>query len=252
MALGKLYVPKGEAYETAHQVLQKEKVYACNVAMGCSNACKYCYVGKATRGRVTRGSMEFPAEYPHVMVHNQLERGLKPEGVFLSFLTDPFLPCNTENTIKLVNLLRESDIEVAVLTKLYPYPQYLKDIKYGMTFITYDKDFWREYEPNTLSPHIRWQILFDIHRWGYYTWLSLEPVPPPSILHHNLIEELETFLFVDFIIFGKWNYDKRANTGLARQYYKRTINEFIDFCKTYGIRYHIKKKTMEFAFGGER
>jgi len=41
--LGELYKPKGLALETAQAVLEVEKPYACNVAIGCSNDCRYCY-----------------------------------------------------------------------------------------------------------------------------------------------------------------------------------------------------------------
>ena len=52
--------------------------------------------------------------------------------------------------------------------------------------------------------------------------------------------------FVDFIILGKWNYDKRAKTEKARKEYAKIVPLFEEFCHEYGIHYHIKSDTRKF------
>jgi len=248
--LGELYKPKGEALETAQAVLETENVYACNVAKGCCNACSYCYIPQATRGAVKRGMISYPKEPTYELVKKQLHNGVNPEGVFLSFLTDPFIKPIAKDTMKLIELLQDYGIEVAVLTKLEP-PAVIdgKFLRFGMSIVSSNRKFWRHFEMRTASPIVRYYTLNKLHKAGFYTWLSVEPVPPPAIWKQDLIKQIEPFYFVDFMIFGKWNYDKRASDEKARNYYAETIPRFIDFCKDHGIRYHVKKATMEFALG---
>ena len=87
------------------------------------------------------------------------------------------------------------------------------------------------------------------HKRGEYTWASLEPCPCPGIWKQDLLAVLEELRFADFLILGKWNYDRRAGTAEAREYYRGAVDLFRDFCADHGIRHHVKADTLKFIEG---
>jgi DNA repair photolyase len=244
--LGELYKPKGLALETAQAVLEVENPYACNVALGCSNACLYCYVPKATRRRrYDCIQVRLPAKAPVELIKHQLRRFdlTSKLGVFLSFLTDPFLPQIKKSTEQLIAFLLDQGVTIATLSKLatsYYHSQH------GMTVVSLNRDFWRKFEPNTLEPQRRIAALQDCKGDKEYCWVSMEPYPPSAIYKQNLEALLEELNFVDLIVFGKWNYDPRARTEEARRDYAENVQVLTDFCKSNNIRLHVKSETLKF------
>jgi len=238
---GKLYQPKGLAHETARAVLEVEP-WAVNVAWGCRLGCKYpCYNWFRTKGK-----MAFPKEPPVNLVRKQLEKGLEPKGVFISFGTEPLLEENIENTIAVVNLLRDYGTRVAVLSKMGTLDIDDFEVRHGATIVSFANAFSRTYEPNALDPLIRRQELICASEMGNYTWVSIEPYPCPAIFKQDLKTFLEQLDFVDFLIFGKWNYSSLASTEKAREDYAKAVKIFIEFCEDRNIRYHVKSETMRF------
>jgi len=259
--LGQLYRPRGLALETAQAVLEVENPYACNVASGCSNACLYCYVPRYTYRYVPKLShpnrdnleVKLPKKPPAELVKHQLERYYKfhwgVEGVFLCFLTDPFLPECQRNTEQLINLLiHDYDVKVATLSKLdVPMD---RAVRKGMTLVSSDDDFWKQYEPNTLYPLNRLLTLKTCKReFDDYVWVSMEPYPPSAIYKQRIQDLLEELNFVDLIVFGKWNYSKLASTEQARLEYAENVQVLEDFCKSNNIRVHVKSDTRRFIEG---
>lgn len=116
-----------------------------------------------------------------------------------------------------------------------------------MTIVSVDRDFWRKFEPNTLEPQRRIAALEDCKGDKEYPWVSMEPYPPSAIHKQRIEDLLEELNFVDLIIFGKWNYDKRARTEEARREYAANIAVLTDFCKSNNIRLHIKSDTLKFV-----
>jgi len=253
--LGELYCPSGLALETAKAVLEVDNPHAVNVALGCPNGCLYCYGPLASRqGREKYLNPRYPIYEPIKMVGDQLARGLDVEGVFISFLTDPYLLTHREETERLVNYLLnqqewvDRDIVVATLSKIG-----VSDYSWnrnGMTIVSPYKDFSAKYEPNVPPPNERIKILEEqCYNEGHYCWVSCEPCPVQDIFPYNTYDVFdlwERLRFVDFMVLGKWNYDKRARTEKARLEYQELVMLFEDFCKDYGIRYHIKSDTLNF------
>ena len=117
MGLGELYVPSGLAFETAKAVLGVDNPHAVNVALGCPNGCSYCYGPLASRqGREKYLSARCPKKDPIDLISKQLDKGLEVEGVFISFLTDPFLPELSDKTNDLVRFLLDQGIKTATLS----------------------------------------------------------------------------------------------------------------------------------------
>lgn len=255
--LGELYVPSGPALETAVAVLETEKVRACNVGFGCPNGCAFCYGPLATRqSRENWLNLRLPKESPKALVQRQMVndeplRCLATQGFFLSFLTDPFLPQNIANTNELVGFLLSglNHHVLATLSKLGISEMDYSSLRSGLSVVSLDEDFRKTFEPRTLPLKERLKLLCIAHERGY-SWVSIEPYPCSDIWKQSLEPLLEELKFwgVDFIIFGKWNYDARANTEKARIEYAEDIHILTDFCKSNKVRFHVKSKTVAFAF----
>ena len=245
--LGELYTPKKMAFETAKAVLGVDNPHAVNVALGCPNECSYCYGPLASRqGRKKyHGVLRLPKKDPIDLIKRQIEKGLKVEGVLISFMTDPYLPQLQEKTDELVYYLLEEGIRTATLSKLdvSPYSMNLN----GMTIVSPYEDFTLKYESGAPPPKYRILKLDETH--PGYTWVSMEPWPVSDFYPYT-IKDIWSFWedlnFVDFIVFGKWNYDKRGRTEKAKKEYAEIIVEFETFCNDYGIQYHIKSDTLKF------
>jgi len=232
--LGELHFPGGKAKETAQWVLEVENPMACNMALGCSNACGYCFGGRAYF-KSDWINMRFPEQNPLDLVKRQ---GLNPEGVFLSFATDPFVGINRKNSFHLLAYFKERNVPTATLSKV-DVPN-IKGNRNGMTIVSLDEKFNQVWEPKAPLSTERIRKLKAKHDRGEYTWVSMEPYPCPEIWEQELLELLDAISFVDFIIFGKWNYDRRASTKEARKFYREKSIEFREYCEAQKIRYWIK------------
>lgn len=248
--LGQLYRPSGKALEHARAVLELEDPHAVNVAWGCNIGCGYCYGPRfSMQTRENWMKVRYPKEPPLELVKKQLSRnsivlGAEVEGVFISFMTDPYLPLVRKLTEPLIKYLIDQEIRVATSSKIEVSD--VPGVRNGMTILSLDRSFWEMYEPNAPSPISRLLDLNKAHEWGEYTWVSLEPCPCRGIWTQDIRGLLRALVFVDLIILGKWNYDPRAKTDEARKDYRRTIDTFRDFCKEHGIRHHIKSETLDF------
>lgn len=248
--LGELYQPSGLALEQAKAVLEVQDPYAVNVAKGCSSGCSYCY-GPRAFFKKDWSRVERPKTPPAQLVKKQLDRGLKPEGVFISFGTDPFIKKNIMNTYPLLRLLDKRKIRTAVSTKqVMPArftPKKLGSFRHGKTIVSIDKEFRKKHERFSATIDRRIADLQKDKLRGIYVWDSMEPYPVPKIHKQDIIKVLEAIKFVDFIIFGRWNYDSRAKGLEAQEFYASIIPQFVDWCKSNKIRYHVKSETLEFA-----
>jgi DNA repair photolyase len=245
MSLGRLYFPTGKAKETAQQVLDVENPMAVNVAYGCRNACSYCYIPYTKPGQMR------VAKEPWRLVEEQLkmmdDEWKKPEGVFLSFHTDPFLKENWEATTRILELLNKRDIKTATLSKTAT--SSYKCVRHGMTLVSLDNEFSMKYEKNAIMPQGRIELLRLANRADEYTWVSMEPYPTPGKHEQKMSLFLDALRFVDFAIFGAWNYDKGTKTPAAKEFYNNAVVEFQDFCKSHGIRHWVKTDTLKFIKG---
>ena len=250
--LGQLYRPKGLALEQAQAVLEVENPHAVNVALGCVNGCNYCYGPMASRQGKKWSSVRLPKQRPVELVGRQLTNGLNVDGVFLSFLTDPYLPQLRKPTEHLVNYLDNMDIPVATSSKVgISNNQWIRN---GMTIVSPYPDFTKKYEPGVPSPDKRIRMLEEQHPGGF-RWVSMEPWPVYDIYPYDMddiLEFWESLSFVDIIIFGKWNYDARSRTENARLEYAVTVKLLKAFCKDHNIKLHVKSDTLSFIEGGKR
>ena len=173
------------------------------------------------------------------------------KSVHLCFTTDPFMmnyPEVSDMSYKIIKKLNDNNIKCTCLTKGI-LPNELVDLsknnEYGITLVSLDEDFRKEYEPNSAGYEERISALKYLHDNGCYTWVSIEPYPTPNVVEQSLDEILEKVKFVDKIIFGRWNYNKIISQYKeSKKYFNELAVKVIKFCEANNIQYHIKEGTI--------
>jgi DNA repair photolyase len=232
--------------------------YTINHVEGCSHGCMYpCYAMLMARRFGKIKSYEDWIKPKLVINAADLLRKEIPKYrdkikfVHLCFTTDPFMYGHQEiagMSIRLIELLHEAGIRCTALTKgVLPLKlaEFSKENEYGITLISLNEVFRKEYEPNSAPYDERIQSLHALHEKGFKTWVSIEPYPTPNIIEQNFKKILESIAFVDKIIFGRLNYNAIVSQYQDQKgFYNYLSCQVIDFCKKKGKEYHIKDGTM--------
>ena len=232
--------------------------YTLNHVQGCSHGCLYpCYAYMMAR-RFGRAKDINDWMNPKLVSNaiELLEKEIpklkhKIESVHLCFTTDPFMYEYQEinsKSIEIINLLNRNGLPCTALTKgILPKELTNSDHinSYGITLISLDEDFRKQYEPSSAPYQERIKSLEYLHNKKFKTWASIEPYPTPNIIEQDFDEVLESVSFVDKIIFGRLNYNKKVReyTGY-QEFYNKLVYKTIEFCKKNNINYHIKDGTL--------
>jgi three-Cys-motif partner protein len=256
---------------TRKSLLYKTKVeygnFTINHIFGCAHGCNYpCYARMMAQ---RYGKIKDYEDWLHPkIVSNALDLLDKEipkykkeiEFVHLSFTTDPFMydylnkrvyPEVKELTLKIIEKLNQNGIKCTVLTKGI-YPRELTNTKkygakneYGITLVSLDENFKKEFEPYSASFEKRLDTLKLLHDKGLKTWVSIEPYPTPNLDKAQNLDNLLCMIgFVDKIIFGRMNYNAHsAKFENNADFYENCAIQVIDFCKKHKIKYHIKYGT---------
>ena len=176
----------------------------------------------------------------------------KIKFVHLCFSTDPFMYRHEEVeklSIEIIKRLNDSDIRCTLLTKgIYPVDiieNWDYSNEYGITLVSLDEGFRKDYEPYTAGFEERIEALEYLSRKGFKTWVSIEPYPTPNIITQNLKAILKKVSFVDKVVFGKLNYSSKTKTfKFIDVFYKDQAKAVIKFCKENHIECHIKNGTL--------
>ena len=235
--------------------------FSLNHVEGCSHGCKYpCY---AYMMKKRCGIVKTYEEWcqPKIvsnaseLLDNEIPKYRdKIKYVHLCFSTDPFMyeqeqVC--ELSLKIINKLNTNKIRCTVLTKgvlpneLAKGNGFSKNNEYGITLVSLDEDFRKEFEPNSANFKDRLSSLKYLHEKGFKTWVSMEPYPTPNLIQQDLIKILEAISFVDKIIFGRLNYNiQTSEFKYTKEFYNSLTSLVIKFCKKNKIDYHIKRGTL--------
>lgn len=238
--------------------------FCVNHVEGCAHGCRFpCY---AMMMKKRCGIIKDYKDWikPRLVINTMelLEREIpkykdKIKFVHLCFTTDPFMyqyPEVSDLSLKIIERFNCDDIRCTVLTKgIYPkdlsnVEKYGRKNEYGITLVSLDEGFKKDFEPFTAPYKERVKSLKYLHDKGLKTWISMEPYPTSNIVDQNLQKILQEVSFVDKIIFGKLNYNVEASQSVfktSKDFYDACANEVIDFCKAYGIEYHIKFGTQK-------
>ena len=251
---------------TKNSLLYKSGVeyadFCINHVQGCAHGCNYpCYAMMMAK---RFGKIKHYKEWiKPAIVSNALELLDKEipkyknqiKFVHLSFMTDPFMrgyPEVSRLTLKIIEKLNKNGIKSTVLTKGV-YPKVLTNKKkyggnniYGITLVSLDSKFKKEFEPFSAPFEMRINALKRLHDAGLKTWISMEPYPTPNLVEQDLSKILRRVSFADRIIFGKLNYNVRAGQFKDNvEFYENCAKTVINFCKKNGIEYHIKYGTRQ-------
>ena len=232
--------------------------YTINHAEGCSHGCLYpCYAMMMAK---RFGKVKTYEEWikPKIVANavELLEKEIprhknKIKFVHLCFSTDPFMYGYNEISdlsLKLIRMLNKEDIKTTALTKGV-LPQELallsKKNEFGITLISLDEDYRKKYEPYSAPYKERIKHLYNLHKKGIKTWVSIEPYPTPNIVDQDFSDILKSIAFVDKIIFGRLNYNAMVTKySDYKNFYNDLSQQVIDFCTKQNKEYHIKNGTI--------
>lgn len=184
-----IYKPKGKAGEYAE--------WACNLYVGCSNDCSYCYCKRGVLGHVMGGPVpklkSCFRDHAHALEVFQKELdanldALKKSSLFFTFSSDPMIPETRRLNWDCIVSAVLSGVRVQVLTKnadftldmnIEPNKEWerfkaVHMIAYGFTLTGRD-----DLEPGASSNVKRVNAMRLLKMRGYRTFSSLEPVIDP-------------------------------------------------------------------------
>ncbi|MDI3311391.1 MAG: radical SAM protein, partial [Thermoanaerobacterium sp.] len=152
-----------------------------------------------------------------------------------------------KKSIEIINLLNAHGIPCTALTKGV-LPKELDTTQkinvYGITLISLDENFRKKFEPYSAPYAMRINSLRYLHDKGYKTWVSIEPYPTPNIINQDFDYILKQISFVDKIIFGRLNYNKKVSEYKGYQeFYNELSEKVIEYCLKNKKEYHIKNGT---------
>lgn len=253
---------KCEEFITRKSLLYKTGVeygdYTLNHVEGCSHGCKYpCYAYLLKkRFGIVKGYSDWIRPKLVTNADEILEKEIprlkeKIKSVHLCFTTDPFMyeyEDIANESVKIIKKLNNNGIVCTALTKgIIPYNKLKNTSKknsFGITLISLDEEYRKEYEPGSAPYKKRIDSLKKMHDAGFSTWVSIEPYPTPNIIEQDFDEILNEISFVDKIIFGRLNYNK-LSTGYKghKEFYNDLSQRVISFCEKNKKKYHIKNGT---------
>lgn len=173
-----IYNPSGKAGEYSY--------WACNFYVGCSNGCEYCYCKKgvlaSTMGQNKPQLKKCFKDESHALdiFIKEMEQNLtdlQEHGLFFSFTTDPLLEETYKLTVKASYLCFKNKIPVYILTKTtWWIVDWHPPVEYAFIGFTLTGHDELEAGPECASNRQRINCLRQLHRDGYKTWASIEPI----------------------------------------------------------------------------
>lgn len=238
-----IYKPKGRALEYAP--------WACNLYMGCTHGCTYCYAPGCVR-KTSELWHKNAEERQNVVESFELDAKWLSENmpddknrrVLFCFLSDPYQPLESKLhlTRRCLAIAKKYGIKVDILTK-GSYARVSKDFQLmkdanahlGVT-LSFANDARRKlWEPRASTVADRLRILKEAHEFGIFTWVSMEPV----IIPEEALEVIRTaHSYVDFWKVGKLNHNREVEKTVN---WPKFRDEAIALLKAYGSEYYIKE-----------
>ena len=189
--------------------------YACNLYIGCSHHCRYCYAPH-TLQRSADNYFGIPSPRKNVLKY--LEQDLQSRSyhkqILLSFIGDIYCynTDKSQTTRDALILLNQYSAPVAVLSKggkkmlrdADVFASFSDRIMVGTTLTFSDREKSKAWEPGAALPEERLSVLSELHSAGIKTFASFEPVIEPSE-SLRLIEKTLEDDSVDHYKIGKLN-----------------------------------------------
>ena len=238
-----IYEPKGRAREYSP--------LACNLYMGCTHGCKYCYAPACMHKKSEEWHASARARSEDVL--KLFERDCKRlsetrakddlRRVLFCFLSDPYQPLEKELhlTHRGIEIAEQFGVKVDILTKgdtsliSKDLPLMKRaDAHLGITLSFINDASRAEWEPMASTVQNRLAILKEAHDMGVYTWVSMEPV----IIPQEALEVVKAaHPYVDFWKVGKLNHNKAVEESVDWPKFRDDITALLD---AVGANYYIK------------
>lgn len=236
-----IYKPKGKAGEYA--------AWACNLYVGCSNDCEYCYCKRGVLGSVMGGTEprlkaglgdEAHALDVFMKECNAHIDELRKDGLFFTFSSDPMLKETKKLNWECVKYAAFRGIKCDILTKR---ADFLDDgtldirgtegtVRWGFTLTGADA-----LEKNASPTSERIRTMQVLHSRGFKTFASIEPVINPA----RAVEILES---------TKWSCDQ-YKVGLmsgvkGNFYWRNEVQSMYDAFRRSGKDVYFKNSLTEY------
>lgn len=244
-----IYNPSGKAGEYSR--------WACNLYVGCSNNCDYCYCKKGVLGtamgqpKAVLKKVFKNKQHALEVFTKELKKNAdairKEGGLFFSFSTDPCLPETLELTILCVMIATGMDVPCSILTKC---TDWTKDenilasltmvrplIRIGFTITGMDV---LERGATVASNEERIQTMRMLHAKSIHTFASVEPVIDIQSAYKVILDSLD---YCDMYKIGlrsgntKYDWDELVrfvgdvNVLFSRTgtpvYWKKSVSDFL-------------------------
>ena len=239
-----VYEPKGRAREYAD--------LACNLYMGCTHGCRYCYAPACMRTTDDKWHSEVT---PRQKVIEYFEKdAVKLRGdkrrILFSFLSDPYQPLERQErlTRQALCIVHKYGLKSQILTKgcadiIEEDMALIKntDTHLGITLSFSDDQIRQKWEPAASSVSDRLTVLKKANQNGIFTWVSLEPVIDPE----QAIDVIKmAHKYVRFWKVGKLNHMKEYENKVNWAEFLLNVERLF---KKYNAQYYIKNDLRIFS-----
>jgi len=211
-----IYSPQGKAGEYAK--------YAVNFYVGCSNDCTYCYCKRGLLGhamgqpQATLKKCFKNEEHAIEVFRKELLANLgvlQKHGLFFTFTSDPMIVETIGLTLIAVSIAVDFQVPCKILTKRADFvdrlpkyftddPRFKKYVAFGFTLTGHD-----ELEPGASTNAERIESMKALHKFGFKTFASIEPVISIEASSRMIVETLgHCDLYKIGLLSGKREYSK--------------------------------------------
>jgi len=239
-----VYEPKGRAGEYSP--------LACNLYMGCTHGCKYCFAPACMRKKPDEWHTNVKLRKDVIHLFEKDAQKLKGDSrrILFSFLSDPYQPLEREQrlTRQALEIVNRYRLNSQILTKgscnlISGDLELMRSAGtwLGITVCFVDDDIRKEWEPDASPVDDRFDVLKEAHDRGIYTWVSLEPVIDPD---QALAVIKKSYKHVDFWKVGKLNHMKEVESKVDWKKFRIDVTSLLD---KLGANYYIKEDLRKFA-----
>lgn len=239
-----IYEPMGRAREYSE--------LACNIAVGCSHGCRYCYGPQALRQNPSFWSEpRYKSNLAERFARDARRLHGDPREILFCFATDPCQSAEAAlTTLGLLHIAEDERLRCQVLTKnpqlaLNYFGQLLQRNHWKLgTTICFTSELMREeWEPGAPTIVERIEALRDAKDVGIPTWTSIEPVIDPG----EALDAIQVAdLYSDFIKIGKLNH-RRSGVD-----WRKFLADATELLEELGTDYYIKKDLARYGDSSQR